>query len=73
MPSALRAFAASEPHVRYFDLLPGFLEDRRAHRRNLSDYFLPCDGHWSELGNRVAASLVLKALAEGSVGAPATR
>jgi hypothetical protein len=64
LPSALRAFARTEPRVEYFDLLPGFLEDRRIHGRQLSDYFLPCDPHWSELGNAVAADLVLKALDE---------
>lgn len=71
LPGRLREFAKGEPHIRYVDLLPGFLEDRRTHDRKLSDYFLACDGHWSELGNAVAAELVLRALGEPQVAEPA--
>jgi hypothetical protein len=64
LPNALQAFAEAEPHIRYVDLLPGLLQDRTEHHRKLSDYFLPCDGHWSKLGNQVASELVLKAVGE---------
>ena len=51
-------FAIQEPHLRYFDLAPGFLAHAERHGVDLADYFLPCDGHWSELGHRVAGILV---------------
>lgn len=66
LPKALAEFARKERGIRYFDLLPGFDADRRAHGRQFADYFIPCDGHWNELGNRVAAETVLSALAGGA-------
>jgi hypothetical protein len=63
LPKRLAEFAARETGIRYLDLMPGFIADWRAEGRELADYFLPCDGHWSELGNRVAARIVLDAIA----------
>jgi hypothetical protein len=64
LPKRLEAFARSERGIRYFDLLPGFVADRDAHGRRFEDYFIPCDGHWNELGSRVAAEIVLESLRE---------
>jgi hypothetical protein len=60
LPKRLREFAEQEPRIRYADLLPGFLADAQASGRALGDYFIPCDGHWSALGNELAAELVLQ-------------
>ncbi len=62
LPRELTAFARREPGVHYVDLMPGFVADAEREGRDFGDYFLPCDGHWSELGNRVAAEIVLQAL-----------
>jgi hypothetical protein len=45
---------SKEHGVSYLDLLPEM--DKRA--ADWKDYFLPCDGHWNELGNRVAADIL---------------
>jgi hypothetical protein len=58
-------FAAQEANIRYVDLLPGFAADAQERGRRFSDYFLPCDGHWSPEGHAVAARIVLE-----SVGTP---
>jgi lysophospholipase L1-like esterase len=55
-------FAAQEPNIRYFDLLPGYVADAKARGRRLEDYFLPCDGHWSPEGHDVATRIVLESL-----------
>lgn len=60
LPRELERFAAREPGIRYVDLLPGFVEDWAANGRSFRDYFHSCDGHWSKLGNQVAADLVLR-------------
>lgn len=63
LPQRIAQFAASEDRIEYADLTPMFLEHADATGTELSDYFLPCDGHWNELGNAVAAESVLRVLA----------
>ncbi len=65
LPKRLAAFAAQETGIRYLDLLPGFLAAAKSSGRALGDYFIPCDGHWTELGNQLAAELVLPKVLEG--------
>ena len=64
LPQRLQQFADSENHIQYYDLIPGFVDDWLAHGRRFADYFIPCDGHWSELGSAVAADVVLKSLSD---------
>lgn len=58
LPARLAEFAQREPRIRYVDMLPEFLADAERSGRALADYFIPCDGHWSDLGNAVAAEIV---------------
>ena len=62
LPERLARFAAEEEGIAYHDLAPGYLADAAAEGRELGDYFLPCDGHWSVLGNQVAAEIVRESL-----------
>lgn len=58
----LHAFADQERGIYYVDLKDGFLAHARRTHHKLADYFIPCDGHWNELGHEVAAEIVLKEL-----------
>ena len=46
------------------DLLPAFAEYATQHRMQTSSFFLPCDGHWTSLGNAVAADAVRRAMSD---------
>ncbi len=59
LPSALARWAASQKRVEVVDLFPGFLAYMNEHHVAYQDFFLGFDPHWSPLGHRVAASLVL--------------
>lgn len=50
----LQAFAQGYKNVEVLDLLPSFLESEG----NFEDYFLACDGHWTPLGNQLAAEII---------------
>jgi hypothetical protein len=71
-PLSARIAAWAAPRgVRVVNLLPGMAIPGR----DWSDYYLPCDFHWSRWGNRVAAGLTLEALADlyppgASLGGP---
>src|SRR5262249_894170 len=62
LPKRLAEFARGEPGIEYVDLLPGFLSDAQTTGHPLGDYFIPCDGHWSDLGNALAAAIVLQSV-----------
>ena len=55
---ALGAFAARNPNVRVIDLLPVFTLHAEKAGTDFEQYFQPCDGHWSPMGNRVAAKII---------------
>ena len=58
LPARFEEFASRESNIEYVDLIPGFLEHAARTDTDPSQYFLPCDGHWSVLGNEVAAEVV---------------
>ncbi len=58
----LKDFAASRPSVAVVDLLPHFARHAEANGLDYDAYFLSCDGHWSPLGNRVAAEAVIESV-----------
>jgi hypothetical protein len=60
----LQRFAASEKNVQVVDLLPVFQHYMRQNRITHTELFLPCDGHWSPLGNQVASTVLAKTVAE---------
>jgi hypothetical protein len=68
LPRRLADFASRERGFRYVDLLPGFLADAERSGRSLADYFIPCDGHWSDLGNELAADLALASFDPAALG-----
>ncbi|MBF0463161.1 MAG: SGNH/GDSL hydrolase family protein [Magnetococcales bacterium] len=49
-------------NLEVYDLLPAYLADMKQAKHTVADYFLPCDGHWNELGNHVAAMHVKEKL-----------
>lgn len=55
----LERFARSRQTVSVFDLLPYFVEYADREDLGYEEFFNECDGHWSVLGNRVAAYAVL--------------
>jgi len=57
----MQAFAANHARLRVVDLLPGFLDYAERHGIDWSEFFLPCDGHWSALGHAVASEVLLAA------------
>jgi hypothetical protein len=59
--SLLEEFAAGIPNVEVVDLLPHFAEYAAQHEISYDDFFHTCNGHWSPLGNRVAAEAVVQA------------
>jgi len=62
LPKVLATFADHYPNVTYVDLLPSFGSYAKEHNVSLHDFFLSCDGHWSPLGNEVAARAVSAAI-----------
>lgn len=71
-PALLADWARGRPGVRVVDLLPLFERELAARELSAGDLFLPNDGHWSPLGNRLAAELVLAAAAaDPGAGSPA--
>ena len=56
--TAVRTFAAEHEGVTFTDLLPAFVADAQRSGRSYRDYLLICDGHWNELGHRVAADAI---------------
>jgi hypothetical protein len=59
---ALQAFSNMHPSVEVHDMLPYFLNYAKENRINPGRFFHSCDGHWSVLGNRVAADFVVEAI-----------
>jgi hypothetical protein len=64
LPAALAAWAARHEGVRVVDLYPGFLAYMQKHNVSYRDFFLGFDQHWSPLGHRVVADLVLASQAD---------
>src|SRR5262249_19701064 len=62
LPAQLRSRLSGVTNVDVTDLLPDFAEYAGAHHAANSSFFLPCDGHWSSLGNAVAATAVARHL-----------
>lgn len=54
--------AASYPNVGVIDLLPCFVAYAEREGVAYDDFYRSCDGHWSRLGNRVAAEAVIEAV-----------
>jgi hypothetical protein len=54
----LRSTLANVGTVDVVDLLPDFVNYAQLHHMVTSAFYLPCDGHWSSLGNAVAAQAV---------------
>lgn len=59
---ALEDFAKTEPNVEVYDMLPYFVEYAKKHQLEREAFFHSCDGHWSPLGNTVAAEMLLEVL-----------
>ncbi len=62
LPEQLQSKLDNVTHVDVTDLLPDFVEYAGAHHVPPSSFFLPCDAHWSSLGNAVAAAAVARRL-----------
>jgi hypothetical protein len=62
LPEQLRSRLNDVTNVDVTDLLPDFVEYAGAHHVANSSFFLPCDAHWSSLGNAVAAAAVARRL-----------
>lgn len=58
LPAALSRFAASEVDVAYLDLLPGIVSRASELGVPIASLFHECDGHWSKLGNQIAADII---------------
>jgi hypothetical protein len=57
----MEEFAARYPNVEAIDLLPYFVAYAAREGVAYDDFYHSCDGHWSRLGNRVAAQAVIEA------------
>jgi hypothetical protein len=55
---ALKNRIRAVPNIGVVDLLPDFAAVAAQHRTSFRQFFLPCDWHWSPLGNAVAAEAV---------------
>lgn len=58
----LATFADKHGNLHYLDLLPGFMAHAASNQLAYRDFTHTCDGHWNELGNRVAAETVMSFL-----------
>ena len=58
----MKEFAARYPNVEAIDLLPYFVAYAKREGVAYEDFYQTCDGHWSPLGNRVAAEAVIEAV-----------
>ncbi len=58
----LKEFAEAYPNVQIVDLLPSLNSYVEKHQLDVDDLYLSCDGHWTPLGNKVAAAAVAKAV-----------
>ncbi len=58
----LQASLGRVSSVSVVDLLPDFLQYSAAHHVPTSAFYLPCDAHWSSVGNAVAADAVWRHL-----------
>lgn len=56
LPDELRTRLRNARTIAVHDLLPDFADYVAAHHVPTSSFFLPCDGHWTSLGNAVAAA-----------------
>ena len=66
LPGQLRARLTSAINVDVVDLLPDFIEYAGLHHEPTASFYLPCDAHWSALGNAVAADTVARRLTPSS-------
>jgi hypothetical protein len=57
--SELNNFAKKYENVSVIDLTPFFIKKIKESKYDLQDIFLPCDGHWSELGHSIAAEALM--------------
>jgi hypothetical protein len=64
LPEQLRARLDGTTNVDVTDLLPDFAEYADVHHVPAAAFYLPCDAHWSSLGNAVAADAVARHLRE---------
>lgn len=55
----LQDFSNKHKNVYYFDLLPYFVSYAKNHQIDYEDFFMNCDGHWSNLGNKVGKEAVM--------------
>lgn len=55
----LKEFAAGNERIVIHDLLPDYVSYAKEHSREFDDFYHLCDGHWSALGNQVAADVLL--------------
>jgi len=60
----LNSWASNYENVEVKDLLPVFLEYMELHEADHDDFFHRCDGHWSPLGNKMAALELSRAVLE---------
>jgi hypothetical protein len=58
----MEEFAARYSNVETVDLLPYFVAYAEREGVSYDDFHHSCDGHWSRLGNRVAAEAVIEAV-----------
>ena len=58
----LKEFTSKHDNIFFIDMLPGFLKHAQENNLEYEDYTLGCDGHWGNLGHRVAADIVYNAV-----------
>lgn len=68
----LKAFADTIPNLHVLDLLPHFYEAMKRNKLQPRSFELPCDAHWGELGHRVAAKAIRRAIWAGGGDEPET-
>lgn len=55
----LKDFTNENENAYFFDLLPYFISYAEKHGLHYKDFFMTCDGHWNNLGNRVGKEAVI--------------
>ncbi|OQY11776.1 MAG: hypothetical protein B6I30_06120 [Desulfobacteraceae bacterium 4572_187] len=58
----LKKFVSQYDNMFFKDLLPGFLRHAQKNNLEYDDYTLGCNGHWGNLGHKVAAGIVFDAV-----------
>lgn len=60
--SLLNNYYQNKSQFSVIDLLPYYINHMKIHKTTPSEFYHSCDGHWSSLGNSVAADAVLASL-----------